>query len=113
MIDYDVIIVGGGASGFFTAINMAEQNAALKILILEKNKEVLSKVKISGGGRCNVTHACFVPAVLVKHYPRGQPELRGPLHTFSTGDIMESLEKKRVDLKIEDDRRVFPVSDIS
>lgn len=113
MIDYDVIIVGGGASGFFTAINMAEQNAALKILILEKNKEVLSKVKISGGGRCNVTHACFVPGVLVKYYPRGERELRGPFHAFSTGDMMEWLEKKGVELKIEDDGRVFPVSDNS
>lgn len=113
MIDYDVVIVGGGASGFFAAINMAEQNNALTILILEKNKEVLSKVKISGGGRCNVTHACFVPSVLVKYYPRGERELRGPFHTFSTGDMMEWLENKGIELKIEVDGRIFPVSDNS
>ena len=71
MKHYDVIIVGGGAAGFFTAINLAEKRPDLSIAILEKSKEVLTKVKVSGGGRCNVTHAEFIPQELVRHYPRG------------------------------------------
>lgn len=110
---FDVIIVGGGASGFFTAINIAENNPNLKIAILEKNKEVLSKVKISGGGRCNVTHACFIPNLLTKYYPRGENELKGPFHTFCTGDVMEWFEERGVSLKIEEDGRIFPSSDSS
>ena len=82
MKSYDVIIAGGGAAGFFTAINIAEANPKLKIAILERGKEVLSKVRISGGGRCNVTHACFIPDELVKFYPRGEKELRGPFNRF-------------------------------
>jgi len=85
-MQYDVIIVGGGAAGFFTAINVAENDPNLKIAILERGKEVLSKVRISGGGRCNVTHAEFVPDALSKNYPRGEKELIGPFHTFMTGD---------------------------
>src|SRR6476620_2039184 len=111
--NYDLIIVGGGAAGFFTAINIAEKNRKLKIAILERGKEVLTKVRVSGGGRCNVTHACFVPNELVKYYPRGEKELRGPLHTFSTGDTIEWFEKHGVKLKIEDDGRMFPISDSS
>jgi len=71
MKNYDIIIVGGGAAGFFTAINIGERNPAIKIAILERGKEVLTKVRISGGGRCNVTHACFEISSLVKRYPRG------------------------------------------
>ena len=111
--NFDVIIVGGGAAGFFTAINIAEKNHNLKIAILERGKEVLTKVRISGGGRCNVTHACFVPNELVKNYPRGEKELRGPFNTFSSGDTIEWFEKRGVALKIEDDGRMFPVSDSS
>jgi len=110
---YDLIVIGGGAAGFFTALNVAENNPSLNILILEKSKEVLSKVKVSGGGRCNVTHAEFMPNELVKNYPRGEKELRGPFHTFMTGDTMEWFEKRGVSLKIEDDGRVFPVSNSS
>ena len=88
-MQYDVIIVGGGAAGFFTALNVAEQNPKLQIAILERGTDVLSKVRISGGGRCNVTHAEFVPKELSKNYPRGQKELLGPFHTFMTGDTME------------------------
>ena len=110
---YDIILVGGGASGFFTAINIAEKNPKLKIAILERGKEVLTKVRISGGGRCNVTHACFVPNDLVKNYPRGEKELRGPFHQFCSGDTIEWFEKKGVQLKIEDDGRMFPISDSS
>lgn len=110
---YDVIIVGGGAAGFFTAINLAEKKPSLKIAILERGKEVLSKVRISGGGRCNVTHACFVPNDLVKFYPRGEKELKGPFHQFCSGDTIEWFEKHGVSLKIEDDGRMFPTTDSS
>ncbi len=109
----DFLVVGGGAAGFFSAINYAEKHPDKKVVILEKGKQVLAKVKISGGGRCNVTHACFEPKELVKFYPRGQKELMGPFHTFMTGDTMEWFESRGVSLKIEDDNRVFPVSDDS
>jgi len=108
-----VIIIGGGAAGFFTAINAKEQNPNLDITILEKGKEVLQKVKISGGGRCNVTHACFEPKELVKFYPRGEKELLGPFHTFMTGDTFEWFDDRGVPLKIEDDNRVFPEANTS
>jgi len=108
-----VIIIGGGAAGFFTAINAKEQNPDLDITILEKGKEVLQKVKISGGGRCNVTHACFEPKELVKFYPRGEKELLGPFHTFMTGDTFEWFDNRGVPLKIESDNRVFPEANTS
>lgn len=111
--NYDIIIVGGGAAGFFSAINIAERNPKLKIAILERGKEVLEKVRISGGGRCNVTHACFIPNELAKFYPRGEKELRGPFHQFASGDTIEWFEKHGVELKIEDDGRMFPTSDSS
>ncbi len=113
MNNFDVLIVGGGAAGFFAAINTATQNPNLKIAILERGSTVLSKVKISGGGRCNVTHAEFVPQELVLNYPRGKKELRGPFHTYMTGDTMQWFEDRGVPLKIEDDGRVFPVSNSS
>jgi len=111
--DFDIIIVGGGAAGFFTAINIAEKNKHLKVAILERGKEVLSKVRISGGGRCNVTHACFIPNDLVKFYPRGEKELRGPFHQFCSGDTIEWFENHGVPLKIEEDGRMFPESNSS
>lgn len=110
---YDILIVGGGAAGFFTAINIVEKNPTLKVAILERGKEVLTKVRISGGGRCNVTHACFVPNDLVKFYPRGEKELRGPFHQFCSGDTIEWFEEHGVELKIEEDGRMFPISDSS
>lgn len=109
----DVAIIGGGAAGFFAGINLAASNSAVKILILEKGKQVLSKVKISGGGRCNVTHAEFDPKTLAKNYPRGHKELLGPFHQFMTGDMFAWLEERGVELKIEEDGRVFPISDAS
>jgi predicted Rossmann fold flavoprotein len=111
--NFDIIIVGGGAAGFFTAINIVEKNPKLKVAILERGAEVLQKVRISGGGRCNVTHACFEPNELVKYYPRGEKELRGPFHQFASGDTIEWFEKHGVELKIEDDGRMFPVSNSS
>ncbi|MBN9283651.1 MULTISPECIES: NAD(P)/FAD-dependent oxidoreductase [unclassified Flavobacterium] len=111
--NFDVVIIGGGAAGFFTAINIAENNSRLKIAILERGKEVLSKVRVSGGGRCNVTHACFIPNDLVKFYPRGERELKGPFHQFCSGDTIEWFERHGVELKIEEDGRMFPVTDSS
>jgi predicted Rossmann fold flavoprotein len=111
--NFDIIIVGGGAAGFFTAINIAEKNPNLKVAILERGKTVLEKVRISGGGRCNVTHACFVPNDLVKYYPRGEKELRGPFHQFCSGDTIEWFERHGVTLKIEEDGRMFPTTDSS
>lgn len=108
-----IIIIGGGAAGFFTAINAKEQNPYLDIIILEKSKDVLQKVKISGGGRCNVTHACFDPKELTKFYPRGEKELLGPFHQFMTGDTFEWFENRGVPLKIEADNRVFPEANTS
>ncbi len=109
----DVAIIGGGAAGFFTAINAAESNPSREILILERGKDVLTKVKISGGGRCNVAHAEFLPKEFSQNYPRGQKELLGPFNTFMTGDIWEWFEKRGVPLKVEEDGRIFPVSDSS
>lgn len=113
MKHYDVIIIGGGAAGFFAAINIAELNPNLKVVILERGKEVLTKVKVSGGGRCNITHAEFTPSELIQNYPRGKKELLGPFHTFMTGDTIEWFDKRGVELKIEDDGRMFPVSNSS
>lgn len=108
-----IAIVGGGASGYFTAIHAAQNSNDSKIFIFEKAKDVLQKVRISGGGRCNVTHACFDPKELTKFYPRGEKELLGPFHKFCSGDTMDWFEKRGVELKIEEDDRVFPVSDSS
>ena len=107
------IIIGGGAAGYFTAINAAELNPDLEVIILEGSTKVLQKVKVSGGGRCNVTHACFTPSELIEFYPRGGKELRGPFHQFMTGDTMEWFENRGVQLKIEDDNRIFPESNSS
>ncbi len=110
---YDILILGGGAAGFFTAINTAEVNPELTIAILERGKEVLTKVKVSGGGRCNVTHAEFIPKDLSTNYPRGEKELIGPFHSFMTGDTIAWFEERGVALKIEEDGRMFPVTDSS
>ncbi len=108
-----IIIIGGGAAGFFAAITAAEINPKADISILERGKNVLEKVKVSGGGRCNVTHACFIPRDMVKNYPRGDKALMSPFSRFMTGDTFEWFEKRGVQLKIEDDGRVFPTTDNS
>jgi predicted Rossmann fold flavoprotein len=108
-----VVIVGGGAAGYFAALACAEANPAADIHIYERSPDVLAKVRISGGGRCNVTHACFDPAELVASYPRGGRELLGPFHRFSPRHTVEWFESRGVPLKTEDDGRMFPVSDSS
>ena len=106
-------MIGGGAAGFFAAINIAERQPSWKIAILERGNDILTKVRVSGGGRCNVTHAEFVPKELSQNYPRGEKELLGPFHKFMTGDTIEWFEKRGVELKIEEDGRMFPVSNSS
>ena len=113
MKPFDILVIGGGAAGFFGAITAAEAAPGCKVAILEKGKTVLQKVKVSGGGRCNLTHACFDPSELVQFYPRGSRELLGPFHTFAPGDTLEWFEKRGVPTKIEEDGRIFPVSDQS
>lgn len=108
-----LVILGGGAAGFFAAITCAETNPYARITILEKSRAPLSKVRISGGGRCNITHACFDPELLVQHYPRGGAALRGPFTRFQPRDTMAWFEQRGVLLKTESDGRVFPVTDRS
>ena len=108
-----IIIIGGGAAGYFAAIRAAEQDPRAKVIILERGREVLGKVKISGGGRCNLTHACWDPRELCRHYPRGERELLGPFHRFAPGDTVDWFEKRGVALKEEADGRMFPRSDSS
>ncbi len=112
-IHEQVIVIGGGAAGFFAAINIANQYPGIKTLILEKSTEVLSKVKVSGGGRCNVTHACFDPNELTFNYPRGEKELLGPFHFFAAGDTISWFSDRNVELHIEEDGRMFPTTNRS
>ena len=109
---FDLIVIGGGAAGFFGAITAAEAGVK-KILILEKGPEVLTKVRISGGGRCNVTHDCYDPRELVQSYPRGMKNLMGPFHRFQPADTITWFEEHGVELKAESDGRMFPVTDSS
>lgn len=106
-----IAIIGGGAAGFFCAANLDESR--YDVVILEQNQEVLQKVKISGGGRCNVTHACFDPRELAKFYPRGHKELLSVFHKFQPGDTMDWFAQRNVSLKIEEDNRIFPESNAS
>jgi predicted Rossmann fold flavoprotein len=113
MSDPWVIVVGGGAAGFFAAIACAEKAPERRVLVLEKGAEVLAKVRISGGGRCNVTHACFDPALLVKNYPRGAEALRGPFTRFQPRDAVAWFAARGVALKTVEDGSMFPVTDRS
>lgn len=108
-----VLIIGGGAAGFFAAMACAAANPALRVTILEKSPKLLAKVKVSGGGRCNVTHACFDARELVKFYPRGEKQLLGPFTRFNPSHTIQWFEKRGVDLKTEADGRMFPVTDDS
>jgi predicted Rossmann fold flavoprotein len=108
-----LIIIGGGAAGFFCAVNAARLHKGLKVIILEKTAKILSKVKVSGGGRCNVTHACFDIAEMSKRYPRGQNFVKKTFHQFFTKDTIDWFEERGVKLKAESDGRMFPVSNSS
>jgi predicted Rossmann fold flavoprotein len=108
-----LIIIGGGASGIFAALSFAEAKPNSEIIVLEKTGRLLAKVKVSGGGRCNVTHACFDKNIMVQNYPRGEKELRSPFTIFFTHDIIHWFERRGVKLKTEPDGRMFPVTDNS
>lgn len=108
-----ILVVGGGAAGFFGAIACAQSQPNKKVILLEKHRQLLSKVRISGGGRCNVTHACFDPAVLIHNYPRGHQALRGPFSRFQPRDTIRWFEERGVKLKTEEDGRMFPITDNS
>ena len=110
---YDVLVFGGGAAGIFAAIAAKNANPSANIALFEKSAVLLSKVRISGGGRCNVTHSCFDPKELVLNYPRGGRELLGPFHRFQPLQTIEWFESKGVKLKTEPDGRMFPVTDRS
>ncbi|MGH2638342.1 MAG: NAD(P)/FAD-dependent oxidoreductase [Rhabdochlamydiaceae bacterium] len=109
----DVVIVGGGAAGIFAALSAKEASPALSVTLLEKSVLFLSKVRVSGGGRCNVTHACFDPQKLIQNYPRGEKELLGPFYRFQPKDTIAWFESRAVLLKTEKDGRVFPTTDQS
>jgi len=108
-----IAIIGGGAAGFFAAITAVEADPTAEVTVYEKGNAFLTKVKISGGGRCNVTHACFDPVLLSKNYPRGSRELRGAFHEWQPQDTVAWFEARGVDLKAEADGRMFPVTDSS
>ncbi len=107
-----IIVIGGGAAGFFTAIN-CPTSPDITVTLLEKSSKLLSKVRVSGGGRCNVTHACFDNNLLIKNYPRGEKELRNTFSRFSTSDTINWFKEKGVELKTEADGRMFPITDNS
>jgi predicted Rossmann fold flavoprotein len=108
-----ILVIGGGASGFFAAINAAIHFPEAKVIIVEKSNKLLSKVRISGGGRCNVTHHCFENNELVKNYPRGEKELKQVFSQFSVQDTIAWFGKRSVKLKTEQDGRMFPESNSS
>ena len=109
---FDLVVVGGGAAGFMTAVTAAE-NGVKRIIILEGSSKLMEKVRISGGGRCNVTNASWIPSELAENYPRGGIKLLESFNRFAAGDVFDWFEKRGLNLKIEADNRVFPVSDSS
>jgi predicted Rossmann fold flavoprotein len=109
----EVAVIGGGAAGFFAAISCKTHHPKAKVTIYEKSDKLLAKVKVSGGGRCNVTHACFSISELAKHYPRGDKQLKKAFAFFSVKDTVAWFESRRVKLKTEEDNRMFPVTDNS
>jgi predicted Rossmann fold flavoprotein len=113
MKQHRILIAGGGAAGFFAALAAAEQHPAARIMICEATAHPLAKVRVSGGGRCNVTHACFEPDELVRRYPRGGRELRGPFHRWGPRQTVAWFATHGVELKTEPDGRMFPVTDNS
>src|SRR5205823_12360652 len=108
-----VIVVGGGAAGIFAAVRCAEAAAQAAVTVLEKGPRFLSKVRISGGGRCNVTHACFDPRELAARFPRGDRELISLFSRFQASDTVAWFESRGVKLKVESDGRMFPTTDFS
>jgi predicted Rossmann fold flavoprotein len=108
-----LVVIGGGAAGFFCAVNAARMHPSLEVLLLEKTGKLLSKVKVSGGGRCNVTHSCFSIADMVRNYPRGTNFLKKTFHQFFTTDTIQWYADRGVPLKTEDDGRMFPVTNSS
>jgi predicted Rossmann fold flavoprotein len=108
-----LIVIGGGAAGFFCAVNAARLNPQLEVIILERSNKLLSKVKVSGGGRCNVTHACYSIAEMIKKYPRGSAFLKKSFHHFFTNDTIAWFAHRGVTLKTEADGRMFPTTDNS
>lgn len=109
----NVIVIGGGAAGFFGAIACSEANPNLRVTLIEAGTKPLAKVRISGGGRCNVTHHCFEPARLVENYPRGGKALRGAFSRFQPQDTVQWYQSRGVKLKTEADGRMFPITDSS
>jgi len=108
-----LVVIGGGAAGIFCAVNAARMNPVLDVILLEKSSKFLSKVRISGGGRCNLTHACFDREEMSRHYPRGQRFVKKAFHRFFTTDTIQWFEERGVPLKTEADGRMFPQSDNS
>ena len=108
-----IVVIGGGAAGFFGAITCARAHPGHSVILIEKMRQVLAKVRVSGGGRCNVTHSCFDPAVLVRAYPRGGKALLGPFHRFQPRDTIQWFKECGVELKTEADGRMFPISNRS
>ncbi|THU39833.1 NAD(P)/FAD-dependent oxidoreductase [Niastella caeni] len=108
-----LVVIGGGAAGFFCAVNAARLHPSLEVIILEKTNKLLSKVKVSGGGRCNVTHSCFSITDMIRHYPRGTNFLKKAFHHFFTTDTIQWFTERGVPLKTEQDGRMFPATNSS
>ena len=108
-----VVIVGGGAAGFYCAIRLKELNPNLNVVLLEKTYKTLSKLRVSGGGRCNVTHNCFDYSLLSSHYPRGTKFLKKAFRQFGAKEFVDWIESHGIELKTESDGRMFPVTDNS